>query len=94
VDRAKAGAPGAYRMKAFTYIYQGNYGSPEVDPVEPTITKVTVADDGYSVRLVVDPLTKGHVHELKLEGVRSAEGDRPLLHPIGYYTLNEIPVPK
>jgi hypothetical protein len=42
------------------------------------------------VRLTISPLTKGHVHELHLDGVRSTEG-LPLLHKVGYYTLNEIP---
>jgi hypothetical protein len=30
------------------------------------------------------------VHELKPTGVRSKSG-QPLLHPLAYYTLNEIP---
>jgi len=38
----------------------------------------------------VDPLTRGHIHELHLDGVRSLEA-APLLHPVAYYTLNEIP---
>ncbi|MEI7776389.1 MAG: hypothetical protein WCK17_16620, partial [Verrucomicrobiota bacterium] len=67
------------------------YGSPEVDDVLPKIEKVEVAKDGKSVRLKFDVLTKGHVHELHLDGVRSAKGN-PVLHPVAYYTLNEIPV--
>jgi len=35
-------------------------------------------------------LTKGHVHELNLPGLKSKDG-KSLLHPTGYYTLNEIP---
>ena len=49
-----------------------------------------VAQDGKSVRLTISPLTKGHIHELHLDGVKSADG-LPVLHPVGYYTLNEIP---
>jgi hypothetical protein len=30
------------------------------------------------------------LHELKPTGVRSKSG-QPLLHPLAYYTLNEIP---
>ena len=56
------------------------------------MTKATVAEDGRSVRLVLSALAEGHVHELHLPGVRSAAG-KPLLHPVAYYTLNEIPVP-
>jgi hypothetical protein len=90
VDKTTAADPASYTMRAFTYIYQAEYGSPEVDDVVPKIEKATVAPNGLSVHLTVAPLTKGHVHELHLKGVRSAAG-LPLLHPVGYYTLNEIP---
>jgi hypothetical protein len=49
-----------------------------------------VAPGGKSVRLFVDQLQEGHVHELHLDGVRSAAG-KPLLHPVAYYTLNYVP---
>ena len=77
-------------MSTYTYIYQSAYGSPEVDHTEPKITKAVVGEDGKSVRLYVDGLQEGHVHELHSEGVRSQEG-LPLLHPEAYYTLNYLP---
>ena len=43
-----------------------------------------------SVRLYVDGLQEGHIHDLNAAGVRSADG-LPLLHPQAYYTLNYIP---
>ena len=43
-----------------------------------------------SVRLIVDKLHVGHVHELHLDGVLSAEGKK-LRNAVGYYTLNYIP---
>ena len=90
VDPATAGKAESYVLKTFTYIYQATYGSPEVDPTTPTITKVVVGQDNKSVRLYVDGLQEGHIHDLKAEGVRSKEG-LPLLHPQAYYTLNYIP---
>jgi hypothetical protein len=90
VDPASAADPASYSARAFTYIYQAKYGSPEVDDVFPKIEKIDVAKDGKSVRLKFDVLTKGHIHELHFEGVRSKSA-RPLLHPVAYYTLNEIP---
>ncbi|RBP46066.1 glucose/arabinose dehydrogenase [Roseimicrobium gellanilyticum] len=90
VDPATAGNPASYSLRAFTYIYQAEYGSPEVDEVLPKITAAEVAKDGKSVRLRLSPLTKGHIHELHLDGVKSPVG-QPLLHPVAYYTLNEIP---
>ena len=90
VDIGSAGRVESYAMEAYTYIYQSNYGSPQVDPVKTVIKSAAVSEDGLRVTLEVDPLTKGHVHELKLAGVRSTAGE-PVLHPVAYYTLNEIP---
>lgn len=90
VNTACASDPASYSLRAFTYIYRAEYGSPEVDDVLPKLHSATVAKDGKSVRLEIDPLTKGHIHELHLDGVKSAKG-KPLLHPVAYYSLNEIP---
>ena len=90
VDRKTAGKIESYSMPTYTYIYQESYGSPEVDHVECNITSASVSADGLSVRLGVDQLHEGHVHELHLDGVRCADGN-PLWHPVGYYTLNYIP---
>jgi glucose/arabinose dehydrogenase len=90
VDPAAAGKAESYVLKTFTYIYQSTYGSPEVDQTTPKITGVTVGSDGTSVRLQVDGLQEGHIHDLAARGVRSADG-LPLLHPQAYYTLNYIP---
>ncbi len=91
LDAKAAGDVKSYVMKTFTYIYRADYGSPEVDQTTPKITKVEVGKDGKSVRLWVDGLQEGHIHDLALAGVRSAEG-QPLLHPQAYYTLKYIPV--
>ena len=90
VDPATAVQISSYKARAFTYAYQSAYGGPEIADVIPKITGAVVAPDGKSVRLTFDVLTKGHIHELHLDGVRSATGV-PILHPVGYYTLNEIP---
>jgi hypothetical protein len=80
----------SYKLETYTYIYQAAYGSPEVDRTTPKITKAVAHPDGKGVRLTVDSLQEGHVHELQLKGVRSS-ADEPLLHAIAYYTLNYIP---
>lgn len=90
LDKASA-VDAAFKMDAYTYIYQKAYGSPEVDQVTPKVTVSSVAEDGRSLRLKVEPLTQGHVHELHAEGLKAAGGGFGLLHPQAYYTLNEIP---
>jgi len=90
VDVETASDLNSYAMQTYTYIYQSSYGSPEVDQTTPTIKSVRVATDQRSVRLEVEGLQTGHVHELHMEGLRSTTG-APLLHDVGYYTLNYLP---
>ncbi len=92
VDPDAAADPGRYAMRAWTYLYQSKYGSPEVDDSRPTVTAARVSDDGRTVRLVVDGLVRGHVHQLDLREVPSAGGEK-LAHASAWYTLNEIPHP-
>ncbi len=90
LDAATAEDLAAFEMTSYTYIYQSSYGSPEVDHREVKIERAEVGGDGRSVRLFVDELTPGHIHELHLPGMRSSDG-KPLLHATAYYTLNTIP---
>jgi glucose/arabinose dehydrogenase len=89
VDPKTASDVKSYSMQTYTYIYQSNYGSPEVDATKPTITRADVSKDGKSVRLYAGPLQEGHVHELHATGVRSASGS-PVLHADAYYTANYL----
>ena len=90
VDPKTAALPASYQLETYTYIYHADYGSPEVDKTVPTVRSVTVSSDGLSARLLIDGLVEGHVHEIHLLGVRSAEG-KALLHDVAYYTLNALP---
>ena len=90
VDVKSAGDPASYSMAAWTYILHKDYGSPEVDQATPVIKSAKVASDGRSVRLNIEGLVRGHVHQLLLPGVKSATGGK-LWHPEAFYTLNEIP---
>ncbi|GAB4159848.1 MAG: hypothetical protein Tsb009_37170 [Planctomycetaceae bacterium] len=90
VDPRTATDPKSYSLQTYTYIFQAAYGSPEVDHTKPTIKSIRLSEDGKSVRLVIDGLQIGHVHELHLEGVRSSK-NLPLLHKEAYYTLNYLP---
>jgi hypothetical protein len=90
VDRTIAADPASYRMETYTHHYWRFYGSPEIDQTTPTITEARVSEDGLRVDLVVSGLQKGHVHELHLPGIQTSEGEK-VLHPVAYYTLNQIP---
>ena len=91
VDRKTAENPESYSLNSFTYRYHKTYGSPIEDAKAVPIRGVVVAPDGMSARIVADTvLREGFIHELKAEGVRSASGSTPLLHTVGYYTLNAI----
>jgi hypothetical protein len=90
VDEESAADPASYSMEAWTYILQKGYGSPEVDQATPIIKKATVSADKLSVRLTIEGLVRGHVHQLLLPGLKSASGAN-LWHPEAFYTLNEIP---
>jgi hypothetical protein len=91
VDRDVAARPETYSLTTYTHIYQQGYGSPEVDHTTPTVMAVAVSDDGLQVRLKIDGLLQGHVHDFDFELLRSQE-NAPLLHSKAYYTLNEIPL--
>jgi hypothetical protein len=90
VDRVRAAEVASYRMATFTHVFQKFYGSPEVDQTVPVVRAAEVSDDGRQVRLRVVGLVEGHVHELHLPGVRSADGGA-LVHDFCFYTLNRIP---
>ncbi len=90
VDAASAAQAANYRLLTYTHIYQEYYGSPEVDQTSPRIVAARPALDGRSVRLIVDGVVAGHVHEFDLTGLKS-EGGESLLHTKAYYTVNRIP---
>lgn len=90
VDAKSASDVSSYSLSTYTYIYQSQYGSPEVDHTTPTITEAKVSPDGLRVQLAINGLQRGHVHELKAAGVRS-QAAQPLAHSEAYYTLNYLP---
>lgn len=90
VDPATAGDPASYAVTSFTYRYHRTYGSDPVNQEKAAVRAVELSEDGLRARIAVDALRQGYVHEIKLPGIRSRSGEA-LLHPTGYYTLNEIP---
>ncbi len=91
VNKSTAADVTSYNITGFIYKYHPVYGSPVVNDESCPIKGIQVAKDGMSVRLVVDNLRKKYIHEITATGVQSYEEGNNLLHPTGYYTLNEIP---
>ena len=92
VDPGTAEDLGSYSMLTYTHHYRRQYGSPEIDHTRPVLREARLSSDQKRVRLLVDGLRPGHVHELHLPGLRAADGE-PLLHDVAYYTVNRIPDP-
>src|SRR5690606_11249397 len=91
VNEATARDVASYQVKTFTYEYHHEYGSPVINQGECGIKAIEVSPDNKKVRLVVEGMKEGYIHELDVKGIRSAEENYPILHPTGYYTLNKIP---
>ncbi|MBC7568136.1 MAG: hypothetical protein H7319_00175, partial [Spirosoma sp.] len=91
VDKKSAEDLASYRVESFIYKYQAVYGSPTINKETLPLKGVKVSADGLKARIIVDDLRKYYIHQLTLDGVRGQEGSYSLVHPIAYYTLNNIP---
>jgi azurin/glucose/arabinose dehydrogenase len=90
VDRDSTALTSAYSVTGFTYHYWSRYGSAVMNQQACMVHQVEISPDGMSAHLIVHGLRKGYIHEIKAAGVRSEDG-LPLLHDVGYYTLNNVP---
>lgn len=91
VDKKSAQNLASYAVRSFTYKYHPVYGSPTVNEAKCAVKGVKVSEDGLKARIIVDNLRETYLHEIKLEGLRSAGLYWSLVHPTAYYTLNQIP---
>jgi uncharacterized cupredoxin-like copper-binding protein/glucose/arabinose dehydrogenase len=91
VDEKTARNAGSYQLSTFTYKYHHIYGSPVINQSARNIKAIVVSPDHKRVRIVLDSLKEGYIHEIRTEGLRSESSNIPLLHNYAYYTLNKIP---
>lgn len=91
VDRATAEDLDSYTGRSFIYKYHPVYGSPTIQDESLKIKGVQVSEDGKKVRVVVENLRRYYIHEINVKGVRAKDSKLEVLHPIGFYTLNNIP---
>lgn len=91
VDRKSAEDLASYDAESFIYKYHPVYGSPPVNTAKLKISGVKVSADGLKARIIVQNLRQYYIHTLTLDGLRSQDGFYSLVHPVAYYTLNQIP---
>ena len=91
VDKKSAENVENYYVTTYNYKYHPVYGSPMVGFKENSVRGAKASADGLRVRIVVDSLRQGYIHDIKPQGVVSASEKLPLLHGAAYYTLNAIP---
>jgi len=90
VDKKSAEDPDHYEVNGFTYHYHHQYGSEVIQLEKCDLKGIIVSEDGRKVRLVLDNLREGFIHQVTLNGIVSFDNVN-LLHPSGYYTMNAIP---
>lgn len=91
VDKKSAENVNSYDVSSYIYKYHPVYGSPMVNIADNAVRGAKLAADGKTVRIVVDGLREGYVHEIKPVNVVSAGDNYNVLHGSAYYTLNSIP---
>ncbi|MEP6612307.1 MAG: c-type cytochrome, partial [Mucilaginibacter sp.] len=91
VDKKVAEDLASYSVESFIYKYHGVYGSPPVNTEKCPIAGVKVSEDGLKARLIVKNLRRYYIHTITLNAIRDKENYFNLVHPIAYYTLNNIP---
>ena len=89
VDPATVAKLTSVSIGSYTYVYYGNYGGPETDRRAEKVLAAELSQDGKTLAVTMPNLKKGRVYEIRLDGVKSADGD-PVLHPEAYYTLNKL----
>ena len=89
VEPATAANIAAYRMQTYFYNYQENYGSQKYDQREVEVSSVEISRDHRSVTLHLNELEAWRLYDLKIDGLRSADGHE-LLNTWIVYTLNRL----
>ena len=90
VNAAKLKDVKNFTVNSFTYKYQHQYGSPIINNHPRKIIGMVPSADGKKVKLVLDSIIPGYIHEIRLANLESAD-QKSLLHDFAYYTLNNIP---
>ncbi|TKC09520.1 hypothetical protein [Pedobacter frigoris] len=91
VDQKSAEDLASYNVESFIYKYHPVYGSPPVNKETLKVKGVKVSADGLRARIIVDNLRQYYIHTITVDGLREKNNFYSLIHPVAYYTLNNIP---
>ncbi|MCA8964075.1 MAG: auracyanin family protein [Planctomycetes bacterium] len=80
----------AFHVRSWTYDLHESYGCPPRDVREHTVGGVGVSADGAVLDLAVEGLEDGRVYEIKIDGLRSRDGET-VWHDVAWYTRNLSP---
>lgn len=90
VDAKTAAALENWAVSSFIYKHHAKYGSPVINVKELPVKYAQVSEDGMRVRLVLDSLREGYIHQINASAIRNKDG-APLLHTDGFYSLLHLP---
>ncbi|MEN8783131.1 MAG: PQQ-dependent sugar dehydrogenase [Akkermansiaceae bacterium] len=89
VDSKIAGEIANWPFKRYYYKYHKSYGSPQMDVAPVKVDSVEISKDGKSVNVNLEELKAWHIHEVKIKGLKSADGTS-LANSYLAYTLNRL----
>jgi len=78
-----------FKFERYRYAYHSKYGSPQMDQQAVKVESVKLSDDKKTVTVELEKLVPGFVYQLKVDGVKSADG-RAVDNPLICYTLNRL----
>ena len=89
LDPELAGKQTTYKLKRYYYEYHQAYGSKQYDLADVLVSGVTISPDRKSVSLELPELKAWRVYELRLDGLKAADGTS-IANPLICYTLNHL----
>jgi mono/diheme cytochrome c family protein/glucose/arabinose dehydrogenase len=92
-EPASASSTSSYSVASYTRVPKGGYATPDSDRRALSVRHAELSPDGQSVRLRVEPLRPGFVHEISIPGLRPAHPGEKIYPTIAYFSLRQKSAP-
>ena len=89
MDKTIASSPESYAIKSYAYKYHQGYGSPQVGAKKLQPTKVTLSEDGKTVRLVLSAMQDQRLYQFSLKSLKTTKGE-PLANALVVYHAHNL----